>query len=513
MKKSKYKGQNEKKYKKILIVLFVVTFILFLSLIIALNAVKNYENKKSELTYDMLTTLKEVIEYHGSKYISQQSSSKFGFYIEVYLKFKVLPYSDSTSNEKYYTTLIDDCAKIINYSSFILKDEQNELTIQVICDGSKVEKIIINDIEDYFIYMDSQISMQEYKEIKIAEIKIESEELQRCIENDWDLNTDLGVRDSIFEDYYIYFDEGIKARFIDGKIYNIVFTKKYSKNVINGLFVGIDFNTIQASMGEPTFEDEEKSIIGYKGEKVYTFFTEDEISVYRNNQIETDDFFKLADKFLADEMNLLEFMNELTYMWPDYSEYSYDATSVFITYPLKGVEIRINSGDINGILLYNNIKSSLSKINRYLEDTTFVARLQLDLVFEAEKRRLEEKVELLEEVNEYNENLDEKNRKLIGNSMNYEILPVKDNGGNIYSIKFISKYEERPNRELNDGVTSFLWLTSEYFLYSKNGKGIYFYNLDTGKVIRIITGTEEYVFKSYEDKHLKYDDTEIILDF
>ena len=79
-----------------------------------------------------------------------------------------------------------------------------------------------------------------------------------------------------------------------------------------------------------------------------------------------------------EKIDLLDFMNELTYIWPDYSKYEYNSTSVWITYPLKGIEITINSGDINGILVYNNNKSSLSKIGRYLEDTNFVGRLQLD---------------------------------------------------------------------------------------------------------------------------------------
>lgn len=513
MKKARYKDQNEKNYKKILIVLFVMIFILMLASSL-LEKLNKEEESQVELTYDNLSSIKEVIEYYESKYISENTSSESGFYLDVYLKFKVLPYEENDdSNEEYYNKLLEDCAKIINYSSFRMIDNENDITIQVICNGSKITSIIINDIEDYFIYMDSQIALKKYEEIEITNFNIESEILQTCIDSNWSSDIYLGERDSIFDEYYIYFDEGIRARTIEGKIYNIIFDKNYKENIVEGLFPGVDLNTVKAKLGEPTFSDDELDVIGYKGEKVYIFFTEKEISVYRVGTVDADDFFELADKFIDEELDLLEFMNQLTYIWPDYSDYDYSSTSVFISYPLKGVEIRINSGDTNGILVYNNIKSTLSKTSRYLENTNFVSRLQIDLVYEAEKRRFEEEENLLNKCKEYRENLDEEKIEIIGESLSYDLYPEKDNNGYIYTIKFISKFGENPNRELNDSISTYLWLTNDYFLYSKEGKGIYFYNLNDGIVQRIITGNDEYELKGYENGILKYDEEEIELNF
>ena len=36
----------------------------------------------------------------------------------------------------------------------------------------------------------------------------------------------------------------------------------------------------------------------------------------------------------------------------------------------------------------------------------------------------------------------------------------------------------------------YCWATNEYFIYSKRGNGIYFYNLNTGRIQRIITGSK-----------------------
>lgn len=512
MKINKYKDYNKKNYKFILIVIFVMIFILFIGILSLKKIEKNIE--QPEISYDSLSSIKDVIEYHKSKYISEKYSSENGYYLDVYVKFRVPLYNDDgESNETYFNNLLEDSARILYYNSFIMIDETREITIKVICDKTKIKNIIINDMEDYFIYMDSQNSMKKYKEIEITNFSISSEILQTCIDNNWKSDIYFGERDSIYNEYNIYFDEGIEVRIIDGKIYNIIFTEKYNGNIINNLFPGIDFQSVEANLGEPTFKDEKLNVIGYKGEKVYTFFTENEISIYRNSTIDSDDFFELADKFIAENMDLLEFMNELTYLWPDYSEYEYDSTSLFISYPLKGIEIAINSGDINGILVYNNNKSTLSKISRYLENTNFVGKLQIDSVFEAEKRRFEKENNLLSKCDEYMESLSEETKEILGESMDYKIFAKKDENGYIYEMNFISKYGDNPNRQLVDNMNYYLWLTNDYFLYSKSGKGIFFYNLKTGKVQRIITGDEEYKLKGYENGILKFDNEERQLQF
>lgn len=510
MKNPKYIESNKEKYKKRLIILPIIIFILVItSLILG----KIYDNTKiKELSYDNLTTIKEVIEYYESKYISEEKSKEKGYYLDVYLKFKVLPYNENDeSNEQYYTKLLNDCAKVENYRSFRLLDKENNLTVEVICDGNKIVSIIINGIEDYFIYMDSQISMKKFREIPITEFSIQSEILQNCINNNWNPdNIYFGERDSIFEEYYIFFDEGIKTRTINKKIYNIVFDKKCRQDIVNNIFPGMDFSNIKAKLGEPTFSDENLNIIGYKGKDIYVFFSENEISIYRVSQYDTNDFFDLADRYISEELDFLEFMNQLTYLWPDYSDYKYDSKSVFISYPLKGIEIKINYDKLNGIFIFNNIKSPLNKVERYLENTDFVARLQLDLVFEAEKRRVENNKNLLKLCEEYKNNLNEETQNIIGNSLNYEIYPELDDYGLIYTIKFISKFGEQPNRELSDSISSYLWINNNTFIYSKQKKGIYSYNLENGIVTRILSGTDDYKLKGYKDGILKYDNTEII---
>ena len=226
MKEEQYKDYNKKNYKKTIIVLFVVIFILLLCQFLLSTLSK--EQKNNELSYSSLRSVKDVIEYYESTYISESESEETGYYLDIFLKFKVLPYDENdNSNETYYNTLIEEVAKVIRYKSFKMIDLENEITIKVVCENNKIESIIINDIEDYFIYMDSQISMKKYVEIKSTEFVINSPILQSCINNNWDNNINFGTRESIFDEYYIY------LALYNFKISNIItlFEKRLTENI------------------------------------------------------------------------------------------------------------------------------------------------------------------------------------------------------------------------------------------------------------------------------------------
>lgn len=504
------KGNRNKNNYRIKIVVLLFAIFLLLILNIMLSKISKTKPNDTELNYDNLTNVRQVVEYYKCTYISEEQSKEDGFYLDVYLDFSKLPYDENdNSNEEFYNNIINDVAKVINYRNYKMIDIKNNITIKVTCKNRNVYNFLINDIEDYFIYMDSQISMKSFKEFKTIDLNITSELLQSVINDGWDNRYNFGIRDSIYEDYYIYFKQGIKVRTIQDKIYNIVFDNNYSGNVVNNLFPGISFDSIEASLGNPTFEDKDNNVIGYKSNDIYVFFSNNEISVYRNSNDNSDDFFKLADEFINEEIDLLEFMNKLTYLWPDYSKYEYSSDSVYLSYPLKGIEIKINYDDINGILVYNNIKSSMSKIQRYIENTNFVARLQLDAVFESEIKRINNNATEKERSDKYFESLDDEEKKKVGESLKYYYYPEIDNTKSVYKMKFVSQTGNEPNRELNDNISSYMWISNDMFIYSKKGKGIYSYNLVDGRVNRIIEGKDNFVLEKYENGKLYYDGNEI----
>ncbi len=392
MYKIKIQNQKEKAKKRFFTVLFILIVLLIL-ISIALRFI-NLDIKKKNVIYTDIKTVEDVLNYYKCKYISETISKLDDYDTDINLIFKNNLYENDISNEKVFTAIIKDIARVLKYNSFRMIDNEKEIEIKVLCQNGKINTIIINDIEDYFIYMDSQIDLKKYEEIKTIDLSVESKEIQELINNDWKSDSYLGTRESIFDGYYEYFDEGIKAKTVSGKIFNIIFTEKYNQNVVDGIYPGMEFSSIKNILGNPSFEDEERKIIGYKGKNIYVFFYNDEISIYKNIDTDTKDFFELVDKFLDDKLDLLDFMNELTYMWPDYSEYEYDENGAFISYPLKGIEIKIGQEGTNGIIIYNNINADINVINSYLQNVEFISRLKIDAIFESEKRRLDKDIEI-----------------------------------------------------------------------------------------------------------------------
>lgn len=509
---------NNKQKNKMILTLIAC---FFLSLLVILVMISNYlkvekEEYKQAVLSGQSETLQDVVEKHENVYIKDQKSKEKGFFIDIYVVFKHDLYDGENSNETFYNKTIEDIAKFLQYRSFRLIDEnkKEKIEIKVICRDNEISTIIINDIEDYFIYMDSQINFTKFENVESKNFDITSKELNMCIEKNWNYDLYFGSRESIFQNYYIYFDEGMQVRTIDKKIYNIVFTDKYKEEVLKGIRVGSNFEMIKDFLGEPTFKSGDDKIWGYKSNKMYIFFEENQISVYRNDEdIDYKEFLELLDLYVEDEYSFKDFMNELTYIWPDYSEYKYDSNFVFISYPNKGIDVKVNYEDTNGIVFYNNVGIDKDVILRYLQNTDFSSNLQVDDVFQAEKRRCKNIFNFEEECKgfvERNEGKDDRNHSQI-----YDYYAKADASDRIISMYFVSKNSENFNCELNERIDSYVWYNDTTFIYGKIKGGIYYYDLKNQKRGAIVEGNDKgFTIESCENGILKYDNNvEIQLNF
>ena len=81
-------------------------------------------------------------------------------------------------------------------------------------------------------------------------MSVSSIELTNLINNNWNpSNVNLGTKESTFKKYDIYFEEGIEIRNISKKVFNIVFNDKYQKDVISGIKVGTNLDSIENRFG------------------------------------------------------------------------------------------------------------------------------------------------------------------------------------------------------------------------------------------------------------------------
>lgn len=456
--------------RKYIIIMGIALGLVFVLTMISI-ALKNVKSNREPVEYSSISTVKEVVEYYESQYISQDYSDEPGYYIDIDVVFKVPPYIEEKEevNREYYEKLLKDIARIISYKSYIIKDSQKNITIKVICKEGRFDRIILNDIEDYFTYVESMISSKHYQKIDNVKLSVTSDLLNDVIQNNWDSSYDFGQKDSLFNKYNNYLSQGIKVRTLQNKIYNIIFTKNYDGDVIGNLTASSDIDQVKRSLGDPSFEDEELGVVGYKSKELYVFFGKGEISVYRVFSGNTDDFFNLVDKYLVENYkpdDLLKFMNELTYMWKDYAVYDYTGSQVYLSYPHKGVEVKINFENESGLIIYNNIASDLTLVKNKIESTKYISRLQQDCIFEIEKRRRKDNIEFNEKVEEYTKEIYSDGKH--GESLTYKLYAESGSNGNISSIKFISDDPNFPDRELNDTVLDFIWEDNTHFIYTKS---------------------------------------------
>lgn len=504
-----------KEKRAIILTIVAILILILIFLIISLLMINKDKNRYNVDVSTGYTSIEQVVESNDCKYIKDFVKENDEYPINIELEFKYDLYNDEESNETFYTKIIDEIVKFVGYTNVRMLDEEKDITIEVSCKNGKIDIIKINGIEDYFIYMDSQISVSKYEEIKTSNIEPTSDVLRNLIDINWDSSINCGSRESIFNNYYIFFDEGIEYRKIGSKIYNVIFTKNYHGEVVSNVFPGESNTSVKLKLGEPAFENKDLDIIGYKCANFYVFFTGNEISIYRNVKTDYSDFWKLVEKFVDENssMSFKEFMNELTYIWPDYSDYTYDSNYMFISYPIKGVDVKLNDNGESGIVVYNNISENLNKVKKYLENSELLSKLQLDNVFEAEKRRIEKYNNLKDKCNEFEKSSEENDELHYVKSSLYDFYIEYDERGFAVTTYFISKTGNEINRELNEPINSYLWINDNYFVYSIKGKGIYSYDVINGNKQVLTEGSDNYLIRKFEDNIIYYDNTEISIYF
>lgn len=501
-------GEILRKNYKIIIPLVLIVFI-----VIGIMIVKSFvallpENARENLervSQQRFKTIKELLEYYECEYVSLERVNENNYIYKLTAKLRLPPYEGSYSNEEFYMNLLNDIAYFYDYQNFILADDTQDLKIKVTCENAEIKSIIVNGIEDYFNKKKEELALREFKEIEETPMVINSTYIQDLINNNWNSDVTFGTKESIYDGYDIYFDEGVEVRKLQGKVYNIIFKDKYPYEIINNLTVNSTQNEIGLELGVPTFKDAETGTIGYKGRNIYVFFSEGQVSVYRREVVNVNELLSLLDKFKKEEIDILELMNELTYLWPDYNEYIYDASSLYISYPLKGFEIKVNYENERGIIFYNNFNAKEYTISSYLDSEDFKAYLQEDYVYKTEVNRLNAKKDLSEKVEDISNDFYESN--------NYDIVLDKTEDEEILKVYFISKDGSNPNRELNDSFTSYAWVSDNHFIFGKTGKGLYCYDLTTGDVQTLFTGKGNYNITKSDFGMMIYDNIEQRFEF
>lgn len=512
--------KNTKNKVKIYFIIFICLIVLIIALIVLLASVK--KNKQQEEIFTRVQTytdpkefktIEEVATYLDCQYIKEENSKIKDFVFDIFIKIKYKPYTNNQSNELYYDRLVSYCARVLEYNNFRIIDKYNNITIEVICneETQKIRNKIINGEENYFSKHNSLLELSNISKIQETNMDIQSNIIQNLISNKWEIyNNEFGTKESTFNKYNIYFDEGIEVKIVNNKVFNIIFTENYKENIANNIKTSSIKEEVIKQLGQPNFKDEQYGIIGYKGKDIYLFFNDrQEISIYRvEKDYDSTNFSAYVDKYLEDkDENSL--VNCIKNEYQDFDKYQNNSEGMELTYTLKGIKIQFEKSSGRGVQIYNNYTGNiykdinLQKIieNQELPNNIFVKNE--DLVYENELTRVYE-LFMLEQscVNINTDNSDK------SESSKFLTISTKIEN-NAYTIQFISKDKGNPNCEIKENVNYFLWLDDYNFIYSIKNKGIYIYNLEKRRYGTILTGKEEFKLIEYKNNILKYDDKSI----
>lgn len=488
---------KKKKNKRIIILVIVV--IILLILLAILGFAQTYKNQNDIANSDSVIdgkSISSIINDLGSLFIDARVSEEDGFSRDIYLKFKYDLYEDGKSQKIMYENLI----RHISYSykeSIRLIDESRDIIIRIVYDKQNDEfYYTINGEENYFENHDSQNTINSKLNVEETKLTVESNVLKSLIGDNFTSSENIyGSKESIYDNYDIYFDEGIEVRNISKNAFNIIFTNNYKENVVNNIKVGTSLNKVESILGEPTYK--ENNVIGYKNDKFYIFFSKDEISVYPIKKYDYSDFEEYLNEYISSNIDVKEFINKLTYLWDDYSELNYDSEYVDLFYPNQGIELSLNASNPNRIYIYGNYQD-LSNVSELIKNNKIKGKLDKDSIFEFEIQRLRRIISILG-----TEHLD--NEEYVGESKLF-IETVNNN-----KVAFYSRDGEYPNCTLVDVVNSYFWLSDSIFVYSVKNNGIYYYNLKTREKSEILVEEgNDYKFNSYYEGILNFDDDRTI---
>lgn len=504
----------KKNSKKLIIIISIIIIILLIILAVLNNILKN-KQKEEELnkTVNSYTdisdfkTIEEVATFFECKYIKMSSSNNK---TDIYMILKYEPYTNEVSNESFYNRLILYCAEVLNYNSFTINDKEKNITVDVECDNStrKINNILINGEQNYFSKRNSLLESKKIEDQKQTNFKVQSKELEEIIKNNWNSNVNLGSKDSYYNLYDIYFDEGIEVRNINNKIYNLIFTSNYKQNIVNNLKTTSTKEEIEKTLGEATYKNEQYGLLGYKGKDFYLFFNDKkEISIYKiEKEEETSNISKIVDEYIKDN-DLEKLIKNLKDKYKDFDKYENDANGIILQYTLKGIKVRYKQKLDSGINFYNNYVGKIYD-DKYIKDIkneipNNIKIVNENLVYSAEIERLTNNyLEEYEASIEYENNKDKNNSKLF-----YTIKEKLKN--NVYDIKFLSIDKNNANSELRESANSYIWVNDYSFVYSVNLKGLYLYNVKTKKYTTLASGDEKFEIKEYKDGNLTYDNKSI----
>lgn len=388
------------------LIILVIVALLFLLLIIITTILEILENKSNviisnevnKVSTSIITkrgkSVQEILESYGAEFIRRDNE----IFIKTYVKFKYdLFDSDGKSRKQYFYDMIEEIADVEKNTFYLIDNEKNiEIYVQY-NEQNGTYKIIINDIADYYDETNGEIyaNLNKTKIVDKADFRITNSTINTVTYNNMyytgtnTIFTEFDSREELGNGYYAYKNGTMITKLQSGRIINLVLTRDFDEKIGKNIYVTTPLEEIYEQYSKVSFGSVDEGYLGYRTDKEYTFFYEDEVSIYASQYTERKEF----DEYLLEYCNtgnLEKLYSDFTQNWRNFYENEYDSElqKLKLTYPSRGIKIDIEGNDSRGIKIYNNYYLT-DTVKELIEDYKITLVADKDLVHEIEQERRE----------------------------------------------------------------------------------------------------------------------------
>ncbi len=351
------------KNKKLFIIILILLVILLFTLLglIGRNIMNDTSNTPIYSTIESMPDVKTLINQMYGKFIKIEDSKNEKYSKDIYVKLKYDLYENDVPKKDFYNALIQNVAQMLNYNNVRIIDEDKQLEIKVVCDKENRTLIgsYINNDTNFYGHYESQKALANYKPTQVTNLRLDSNELKTLTQNNWNRKElSIGKETEKVDEYIEYLDYGIYIYDIDEKVFNLIFDTRYKGTIVNGIKVGDSLENVVSILGNPTFGNIEEGYVGYKGQELYVFFNNEQISIYPVENNNSSDLSQLVKQYESDG-SIKKLVSNATDIWENYEEYYYDEYTVNLTYPLAGLKFQFGITENHGIIIYNNFTGKI----------------------------------------------------------------------------------------------------------------------------------------------------------
>lgn len=375
-----------------IISIILICLVIVLGILISIKSQEVIEDEtvnQIETVVKKQETLSEILAKYDVEYIKRDAN-------KIYVTFNFQLYNeDGSSNEIKLNNLLNELTNYFNSTYYII-DEKNGIDIKVFYSQNVGAEVFINNKKDFFKETDGKTyyDVNNIKNTLLTNVYVVEDALSYITMKSLrysDLVDRIGEPTGTDEEGYLLFDDGdIRVSKYENAnmVRNMIYSGKYLNSFVSKITEGYSLKKVVEVYGEPAFGSIDEGYVGYRTTEFYLFFYEDEISVYGYGYTSNIQFEKVLQEYTIN-YDIEKLSSTLRSMWRGYHEYEMDVENktLYLTYPSRGVEIKIDSMDVSGITFYSNYYYSDGLINK-IKNGDYTLKANEDFIHIVELERV-----------------------------------------------------------------------------------------------------------------------------